>query len=93
MPRNKKLAQKYRGLPCVICGNPGNGDHILNYKGWATRDADWNLWSLCFSHHREKTDHKKGLYGFVNEYGLEGKLLEREFYFIYESSTWWHEKA
>lgn len=93
MARDKQLAKKFRGLPCVICDSPGNGDHILNYKRIPSRDQEWNLWSLCFWHHREKTDHKKGLYGFVNEHGLEDRLIKKGFYFIEESFTWWHEKA
>lgn len=77
--RDKKLAARFRGSPCIICGAPGNGDHILNYKGWKSRDVEKNMWSLCFSHHREKTDFEWGLYGFATKYNLFDELESRGF--------------
>lgn len=89
--RNKELAKKYRGADCVICSNPGNGDHILNFKRIPSRDEEWNMWSLCFTHHREKTDHKEGLAGFVKDYGLRSTLEQKGFY--YTGEKFWHVKA
>ena len=36
--RDKQLAEFFRGIPCVICYQPGELDHILNFKRLAHRD-------------------------------------------------------
>jgi 5-methylcytosine-specific restriction endonuclease McrA len=88
--RNKQLAEKFRA-PCIICGQDGNGDHILNFKRIPSRDAEWNLWSLCFTHHREKTD--MALTRFVEKYRLWDALKEKGFFWLEASNKYWHESA
>lgn len=86
--RNKKLAESFRNLPCVVCGSSGEGDHILNFKRISNRNQLWNLWSLCRMHHHEKTHY--GLTRFVNKYGLKLKLIKLGFEFCDYNNRWIH---
>jgi hypothetical protein len=86
--RNKKLAAKYRGVPCINCGRGGSvGDHVLNYAGIPKRDCELNLWPLCIPCHYYKTH--DGLTKFVEDNNLQGILRDRGFYF---DEKWRHEK-
>jgi 5-methylcytosine-specific restriction endonuclease McrA len=91
MARNKKLAEKYRGQPCIICSQPGEGDHILplGMGGSKKRDSDFNLWALCRQHHREK--HDTSLQKFIEKYRLWEKIESKGFYWTGE--RYWHEDA
>lgn len=78
--RNRTLAKQFKGYPCTICGMPGEGDHILNFKGNPDRDVERNMWTLCRAHHVEKG---WGLYKFVKKHHLEVELEKRGF-FLYQ---------
>jgi len=87
--RDKQLAKDFR-KPCVVCSRPGVGDHILNFKRIPSRDKAWNMWSLCWDCHHEKTISK--LNDFVKKYKLAHLLIEKEFYLL-ENDKWWHKDA
>ena len=86
--RNKQLAEFFRGLPCVICYQPGELDHILNFKRLAHRDQKWNCWSVCRRHHHEKTHY--GLTRFAKMYDLENELINMGFSFDGFLQRWIH---
>ena len=91
MARNKTLAEKFRELPCIVCGNtPSEGDHIKNYAGNPDRDVEFNIWPLCRAHHRNK--HDMGLTKFVEQYRLWDALKERGFYWDVTYKKYRHEK-
>lgn len=73
--RNKEIAKANR-KPCIVCGRPGEGDHIKPFKGWACMDIPENVWPLCREHHTEKGT---GLNRFVKKYKLESELIARGF--------------
>lgn len=75
--RNKELAKKIKGQPCVICGQPGEGDHIKNYAGDSRKDIEENVWPLCRSHHVTKGT--MGLNTFVNNFNLHNEMIKRGF--------------
>jgi hypothetical protein len=77
--RNKQLAEKFRGLPCIVCFRSGEGDHILNYAGDPDKDVEENIWCLCRAHHIEKGT--IGLGAFVLAYNLKDELLSRGYWF------------
>jgi len=85
MARNKELAKSHRGKPCIVCGDPGEGDHIKNYAGNPDNDVPVNVWTLCRFHHIEKG---WSLNDFVVNYKLEGELQSRGFEFSDLSNKW-----
>lgn len=87
--RNKSLAEKFRGLPCIICKNPGEGDHIKNYKGNPKFDVEFNIWALCRFHHIEKG---YSLNDFIKKYSLQCEMEERGFYWDATHEKYRHEK-
>lgn len=87
--RNKVLAEKFRGQPCLICSHPGEGDHIKNYAGNPDRDVEFNIWTLCRGHHIEKGS--MGLTRFVEKYRLWDALEERGFYWDVIGNCYRHE--
>lgn len=77
--RDKKLAKKFRGKPCCICGAPGNGHHIISFGSRPSLDVENNIISLCSWHH--SLVHQKGLTKFAEKYGLKEMLEFRGYYF------------
>lgn len=75
--RNTSLARKFKGQPCIICGQPGEGDHIKNFAGWSKKDIASNIWPLCRSHHIAKGT--MGLTTFVNNFNLHDEMQKRGF--------------
>lgn len=75
--RNTSLARKFKGEPCVVCGKPGEGDHLKNFAGWSKRDVASNMWALCREHHVQKG--MMGLTTFVKNHNLQSELEERGF--------------
>ena len=86
MPRDKTLAKLYKGNPCIICKNPGEGDHILAYKGHGNLDVPENIWPLCRWHHIQK--HSMGLSRFAEKYKLEDELINRGYWFCSIQRKW-----
>ena len=77
MARNKELAKKFKGQKCIVCNQPGEGDHIKHFAGDSRKDVEDNIWCLCREHHVLK--HTIGLNSFVRRYGLQEELLRRGF--------------
>jgi len=85
--RNKKLAENFRGSPCIVCGsrNGSSGDHILTFGSRPDLDIGNNIWPLCFKHHEEKG---RGLTAFVERYSLAHELKGRGYWFDHVSNKW-----
>ena len=90
MKRSNIFKKHFINKPCVVCGNSGEGDHILNYKGWKSRDVVKNGWALCRSHHTEKGS--IGLFSFVENYDLSNQLILRGFWFCPVFNKWRHDE-
>lgn len=66
MSKNKTLRNKYRSIPCIICGDlPSDATHIKSYAT-TLEDKEENLVPLCRLHHSEQ--HQIGILTFINKY-------------------------
>jgi len=85
--RNLTLAAFYRERPCAACKDTFQtvGDHIKSF-GSGGECVHENMWSLCFEHHREKTD--KGLTFFVEKYKLDKILIAKGWQFDEFTQKW-----
>lgn len=78
--RNKKLAEKIRKQPCIVCfKKPTDCDHIFAYGRDEDKDTEENCWALCRGHHNEKGN--IGLVDFVKKYNLEEEMVNRSAWF------------
>lgn len=78
--RNKKLAEKIRKQPCIVCfKSPADCDHIFNFQGDSEKDIEENCWALCRSCHILKG--QIGLTEFVKRFKLEDEMLNRSAWF------------
>lgn len=76
MPRDKKLAAKFKKKPCLICGDSFSttGHHVISYKSNPKLDVEWNMVALCFFHHR--MIHDIGVITFYNLFPVFKKEIE-----------------
>ena len=71
---NKERLKNLRGLPCIICGAPGEAHHLRS-KGAGGGDEPDNTMVLCRTHHREI--HDIGRDTFITKYRAASDWAEK----------------
>lgn len=85
--KNKKLLKSYRGVACVLCGDPSSTAAHIQSKGAGGTDEEWNLLALCFLHHRQQ--HDKSWKWMVETYPELNRILyDKNWHVVEEFGRW-----
>jgi len=73
---NKKVLDRVRKLPCVVCGSKADDVDHIKTVGSGGNDSEDNLWPMCRSHHQQK--HLLGLKRLCDKYPHLKEILFRK---------------